>query len=72
LGQVGVAFFAWDIGMKQGDIRVLGACAYLTPLLSTALMVVFGRAEASWPLTVASLLIAGGAALASRRSFTGR
>jgi drug/metabolite transporter (DMT)-like permease len=70
LGPVGVAFFAWDIGMKQGDIRVLGACAYLAPLLSTALMVVFGRAEASWPLVVASLLIAGGAALASRQLFT--
>ena len=56
--------------MKQGDIRVLGACAYLAPLLSTALMVVFGRAEASWPLAVASLLIAGGAALASRQLFT--
>ena len=27
LGPVGAAFFAWDIGMKRGDIRTLGACA---------------------------------------------
>lgn len=65
-GPVGLAFFAWDVGMKRGDIRVLGACAYLTPLLATALLVVFGRAEASWLLLAASFLITGGAALASR------
>ena len=61
LGPVGAAFFAWDIGMKQGDIRALGACGYLTPLLSTALLVAFGRAEPSWVLAAAALLIAGGA-----------
>jgi drug/metabolite transporter (DMT)-like permease len=69
LGPVGSAFFAWDIGMKQGDIRALGACSYLTPLLSTALLVAFGRAEPSWNLAAAALLIAGGAALASRDLF---
>jgi hypothetical protein len=56
--------------MPMSQAKKVGACAYLTRLLSTALMVVFGRAEASWPLVVASLLIAGGAALASRQLFT--
>ena len=69
LGPVGAAFFAWDIGMKQGDIRALGVCGYLTPLLSTALLVMFGRATPSWVLAAAALLIAGGAALASRDLF---
>ena len=69
LGPVGAAFFAWDIGMKRGDIRALGACGYLTPLLSTALLVIFGRAEPSWTLAVAAFLSAGGAALASRDLF---
>ena len=36
LGPVGAAFYAWDVGMKRGDIRVLGAASYATPLLSTA------------------------------------
>jgi drug/metabolite transporter (DMT)-like permease len=45
---------------------VLGACAYLTPLLSTGLLLVFGRAEPGLLLIAACLLIAGGAALASR------
>ena len=35
VGPVGAAFYAWDIGMKRGDIRVLGAASYATPLLST-------------------------------------
>jgi drug/metabolite transporter (DMT)-like permease len=69
LGPVGGAFFCWDIGMKQGDIRALGACGYFTPLLSTALLVIFGRAEPSWILAIAALLIAGGAALAARDLF---
>ena len=66
LGPVGAAFFAWDIGMKRGDIRTLGACGYLTPLLSTVLLIMFGRAAPSWTLAVAALLIAGGALLASK------
>src|SRR6202045_3871311 len=36
VGPVGAAFYVWDIGMKRGDIRVLGAASYATPLLSTA------------------------------------
>jgi drug/metabolite transporter (DMT)-like permease len=32
LGPVGAAFYAWDIGMKHGEIRVLGAASYATPL----------------------------------------
>ena len=39
IGPVGAAFYAWDIGMKRGDIRVLGAASYATPLLSTAFLI---------------------------------
>ena len=66
LGPVGAAFFLWDIGMKRGDIKALGALSYATPLLSTILLVLFGRAEPSLRLAAACLLIVGGAALASR------
>lgn len=66
LGPVGAAFFTWDHGVKRGDIRALGAFAYAAPLLSTVLLVAFGRAQASWALAGACLLIAGGAALAAR------
>ena len=66
LGPVGAAFFLWDVGMKKGDIKALGALSYATPLLSTILLVLFGRAEPSLRLVLACLLIVGGAALASR------
>ena len=36
LGPVGLAFYVWDIGVKHGDIQVLGAASYSAPLLSTA------------------------------------
>lgn len=71
-GPVGLAFFAWDVGMKRGDIRALGAAAYLTPLLSTALLIVFGRAEAQWTLLAAAALVTGGAGLAAKSLFRRR
>src|SRR6202035_2574109 len=45
VGPVGAAFYAWDIGMKRGDIRVLGAASYATPLLSTAFLILAGFAK---------------------------
>nr|WP_283812110.1 DMT family transporter [Rhodopseudomonas sp. WA056] len=66
IGPVGAAFYAWDIGMKRGDIRVLGAASYATPLLSTAFLIVAGYARPTATLAVAALLIAGGGLLAAK------
>jgi len=66
LGPVGLAFYAWDIGVKRGDIRVLGAAAYAAPVLSTLLLVLTGFAEASASLAAAAILIAGGGLLAAK------
>ncbi|NPV20513.1 aromatic amino acid exporter YddG [Bradyrhizobium aeschynomenes] len=69
LGPVGAAFYAWDIGMKRGDIRVLGAASYATPLLSTAFLIVAGYAQPSAAIAVAALLIAGGGLVAAKDMF---
>lgn len=66
VGPVGIAFFVWDIGVKQGDIRVLGAASYATPLLSTAFLVVAGFAKPTATLAIAAALIAGGGLVASK------
>lgn len=66
LGPVGLAFYAWDIGVKRGDIQVLGAASYAAPLLSTAILIVAGFAPLTWSLALAALLITGGAVLASK------
>ncbi|SEO82786.1 EamA-like transporter family protein [Salinihabitans flavidus] len=69
LGPVGLAFYVWDVGMKRGDIQLLGTLAYAAPLLSTGVLVLIGIAAPSWSLALAALLITGGAALAARTSF---
>ena len=66
LGPVGLAFYLWDIGMKRGDIKALGAASYLTPLLSTGLLLLAGRGTPSLALAIAAALIVGGAVLASK------
>jgi drug/metabolite transporter (DMT)-like permease len=66
VGPVGAAFYAWDIGMKQGDIRVLGAASYATPLLSTLFLILAGFAKASASLALAAILIAGGGLIAAK------
>jgi drug/metabolite transporter (DMT)-like permease len=66
IGPVGIAFFAWDIGMKRGDIRVVGAMAYATPLLSTFFLIAAGYARPSVTLGLAALLIAGGGLIAAK------
>jgi len=67
IGPVGIAFYAWDIGMKQGDVRLLGVSSYAAPVLSTLLLVAAGYAAASWSLALACLCIVGGAFIATRR-----
>jgi drug/metabolite transporter (DMT)-like permease len=66
LGPVGAAFFLWDLGTKRGALQVLGAAAYLAPLLGTLLLLLMGRGEPSLGLLAAALLIIGGAVTASR------
>lgn len=65
IGPVGIAFYTWDIGMKRGDIRLLGVASYAAPVLSTLLLVAAGFAAPSWSLAVACALIVGGAVVAT-------
>lgn len=70
LGPVGLAFYVWDIGVKHGDIQMLGTSSYAAPLLSTLVLVVAGIAAPSWTLAIAALLITGGATIAARASLS--
>lgn len=66
LGPVGLAFYLWDIGVKRGDIQLLGTASYAAPLLSTLILVLAGFATPTLGLGLSALLIAGGALLAAR------
>lgn len=63
---VGAAFYAWDFGVKHGNIQVLGAASYAAPLLSTLILITAGRAEPTLATLAACLLITSGAALAAK------
>jgi drug/metabolite transporter (DMT)-like permease len=68
LGPVGAAFFTWDIGMKRGNIQLLGVASYAAPLLSTLALILAGLTRPTWNVGLAAVLIAGGAALAALAS----
>lgn len=63
---IGAAFYAWDIGVKRGNIQVLGAASYAAPLLSTMVLIAAGFAEPAWYLLAACALITSGALLAAK------
>jgi drug/metabolite transporter (DMT)-like permease len=69
LGPVGLAFYVWDVGVKHGDIKLLGVASYAAPLLSTLALVIAGYAEPRMTLAVAAVLIAGGGLLAASGSW---
>ena len=68
LGPLGGAFYFWDAALKIGDPRGIGLLAFLTPLLSTTLLLVVSGRALSWQLLLATALIVGGALLGSRSS----
>jgi drug/metabolite transporter (DMT)-like permease len=68
LGPLGGAFYFWDAALKIGDPRRIGLLAFLTPLLSTTLLLVVSGRALSWQLLLATVLIIGGALLGSKPS----
>jgi drug/metabolite transporter (DMT)-like permease len=66
VGPLGGAFYLWDAALKIGDPRRIGLLAFLTPLLSTALLVVVSGDSLSWQLLLATALVVGGALLGPR------
>jgi len=61
VGPLGGAFYLWDAALKIGDPRRIGLLAFLTPLLSTVLLVLVSGKPLSWQLLISAALIIGGA-----------
>lgn len=66
VGPVGLAFYVWDIGVKRGNIQLLGVTSYAAPLLSTIVLIIAGQAEASPRIAISAALITSGAVMAAR------
>jgi drug/metabolite transporter (DMT)-like permease len=61
VGPMGAAFYLWDRALRDGDPRVVGTLAYLTPLLSTVLIAATGQGRLAGTSAAAMALIVGGA-----------
>jgi drug/metabolite transporter (DMT)-like permease len=68
LGPMGAAFFLWDKALKTGDARLIGILSYLTPLLSTALLIAVSGRALTWNVALAAVMIVGAAILGTRSS----
>lgn len=66
LGPLGAAFFLWDAALKKGDARQIGILSYITPLASTALLMVVTAQPLTWSIGLATLLILGAAVVGAR------
>lgn len=71
LGPLGGAFFLWDAAIKAGDPRRIGIFAFLTPLLSTVLLVLTTGQSFSASILIAAALIVGAAAWGRRATLKG-
>ena len=66
LGPLGAAFFVWDMALKRGDPRRIGILSYLTPLGSTALLLLVTGRPLTWTIALAALLIISAAVMGTR------
>lgn len=66
LGPLGAAFYLWDMALKRGDARQIGILSYITPLASTALLLVWTGRPLSWTIALAAVLIISAAVLGTR------
>ncbi len=66
LGPLGGAFYLWDFALKNGDPQRIGLLSFLTPLLSTTLLLQVTGKPLTLQLLLAGVLIIGAAILGSR------
>jgi len=66
LGPLGAAFFLWDAALKRGDPRHIGVLSFLTPLLSTLLLLAVRGERPSASVGAAAVMIVGAAVLGTR------
>lgn len=66
LGPLGAAFFLWDRALKGGDARQIGILSYITPLASTALLLLVTGRPLSWSIAIAAAMIIAAAVMGTR------
>lgn len=66
LGPLGGAFFLWDAALKRGDAQQIAVLSFLTPLLSTLVLLALAGQAPSISVVLAALMIVSAAVVAQR------
>jgi drug/metabolite transporter (DMT)-like permease len=66
LGPLGASFFMWDRALKLGDARHIGILSYITPLASTALLILVSGRAFTWSIALATAMIISAAVMGMR------
>ena len=66
LGPLGAAFYLWDAALKVGDARQIGVLSFITPLLSTSVLLAVKGQAADISIVLSAALIIGAAILGSK------
>lgn len=66
LGPLGAAFFLWDAALKLGDARHIGILSYITPVASTALLLLVSSQALTPSIGLAAALIVAAAVIGTR------
>jgi drug/metabolite transporter (DMT)-like permease len=72
LGPLGLSFYLWDYALKTGNPQRIGLIAYLTPLISTALLLLVTGISLSPLLAIAAVMIIAAALFGSRTKKMGK
>ena len=61
-----LAYFLWDVSMRKGNLLLVVACSYFTPMLSTLVSCVYLRLSPSPRLWIGCLLLVSGSLMTWR------
>ena len=66
LGPLGASFYLWDKALKLGDARHIGILSYVTPLASTALLIVVSGRPFTASILLSTVMIISAAVIGMR------
>ncbi|MBN1865850.1 EamA family transporter [Candidatus Sumerlaeota bacterium] len=66
IGPIGIAYYAWEIGIKRGSVHLIAVLAYFVPVVSALLIAWLYRESLSPGLFPGAVMIAAGAFLGKR------
>ncbi len=55
--EVGLAYYFWDLALKQGSVKIMSLASYSIPVFSILLLVLFGVAEFEQRMIIATFTI---------------